>query len=148
MASYRRARIELNSTNGTLSTSELRFNGQVAVITGAGRGLGRAYALLLASRGAKIIVNDDGSSFRGDGASHEVQTPFPLAVESLLILHILDRPQMPWFEKYGTLEALPKPTMKACSMDMSSLRRQLLFTGESILSSAVLVSFAIRAFTR
>jgi NAD(P)-dependent dehydrogenase (short-subunit alcohol dehydrogenase family) len=39
----------------------------VAVITGAGRGLGRAYALLLASRGAKVVVNDIGTSRRGDG---------------------------------------------------------------------------------
>jgi NAD(P)-dependent dehydrogenase (short-subunit alcohol dehydrogenase family) len=37
------------------------------VITGAGRGLGRAYALLLASRGAKVVVNDPGGSLKGDG---------------------------------------------------------------------------------
>lgn len=44
----------------TGAMSELTFDGAVAVITGAGRGLGREYALLLASRGARIVVNDFG----------------------------------------------------------------------------------------
>ena len=47
--------------------ADRNFAGRVAVITGAGRGLGREYARLLASKGAKVVVNDPGVSIKGEG---------------------------------------------------------------------------------
>lgn len=51
----------------------------MAIVTGAGNGLGRSYALLLASRGAKVVVNDLGKSVRGDGAA-AAQSPADVVV--------------------------------------------------------------------
>src|ERR1700758_5417458 len=48
--------------------ADLGFDGKVAIITGGGGGLGKQHALLLASRGARVVVNDLGGTVSGEGA--------------------------------------------------------------------------------
>ena len=55
--------------------AEMRFDGQTVVITGAGGGLGKAYALFFSTRGANVVVNDLGGSFKGEGNSFKVDMP-------------------------------------------------------------------------
>ena len=93
------------------------FTGQVAIVTGAGRGLGRLYALDLARRGAAVVVNDVGGSMRGDGADASVAEAVVAEIEraggtAVASQHSVDSPEggeaivRTALERFGRLDAV------------------------------------------
>lgn len=93
--------------------NQLRYDNRVVVVTGAGAGLGREYALLFASRGAKVVVNDLGGNFHGEGKSNaadvvvkEIQDAGGIAVpdyNSVVEGHKIIETAM---EKFGRVDVL------------------------------------------
>jgi NAD(P)-dependent dehydrogenase (short-subunit alcohol dehydrogenase family) len=88
----------------------IRYDGKVAIVTGAGQGLGRSHAIALAKRGAKVVINDLGGAKDGTGGSSEAAQAVVAEIEALGGEAIANGANV---AKYDEVEAMVKQTMDA-----------------------------------
>ncbi len=88
----------------------IRYDGKVAIVTGAGQGLGRSHAIELAKRGAKVVINDLGGSKDGSGGSSEAALSVVAEIEAMGGEAIANGANV---AKYDEVEAMVKQTMDA-----------------------------------
>ncbi len=86
----------------------IRYDGKVAIVTGAGQGLGRSHAIELAKRGAKVVINDLGGGVDGSGGSSEAAKAVVAEIEALGGEAIANGANV---AKYDEVEAMVKQTM-------------------------------------
>ena len=86
----------------------IRYDGKVAIVTGAGQGLGRSHAIELAKRGAKVVINDLGGSKDGVGGSSEAAQSVVTEIEAMGGEAIANGANV---AKYDEVEAMVKQTM-------------------------------------
>ncbi len=86
----------------------IRYDGKVAIVTGAGQGLGRSHAIELAKRGAKVVINDLGGAKDGTGGSSEAALSVVAEIEALGGEAIANGANV---AKYDEVEAMVKQTM-------------------------------------
>ena len=86
----------------------IRYDGKVAIVTGAGQGLGRSHAIELAKRGAKVVINDLGGSKDGTGGSSEAAQSVVAEIESMGGEAIANGANV---AKYDEVEAMVKQTI-------------------------------------
>jgi NAD(P)-dependent dehydrogenase (short-subunit alcohol dehydrogenase family) len=94
----------------------IRYDGRVAIVTGAGNGLGRAHALGLASRGAKVVVNDFGGARDGTGGSMSAAERVVEEIRSLGGVAIADGADVSNFEQ--VTEMVDRATADLGSVDL------------------------------
>jgi NAD(P)-dependent dehydrogenase (short-subunit alcohol dehydrogenase family) len=86
----------------------IRYDGKVAIVTGAGQGLGRSHAIELAKRGAKVVINDLGGSVDGSGGSSDAAKAVVAEIEALGGEAIANGANV---AKYEQVEAMVKQAM-------------------------------------
>jgi NAD(P)-dependent dehydrogenase (short-subunit alcohol dehydrogenase family) len=86
----------------------IRYDGKVAIVTGAGQGLGRSHAIELAKRGAKVVINDLGGGVDGSGGSSEAAKAVVAEIEAMGGEAIANGANV---AKYDEVEAMVKQTM-------------------------------------